>query len=112
MQVTRPSWTAMTSTIPAAPGRMKASPPDQHARTAPAVSMTLCCPNRAASRRASREPIRPPTQGAPNARPYCHGANPRRPSMRTATSGEVAMIRPLTRIVLTSSGRRAGWVRM
>jgi hypothetical protein len=32
--------------------------------------------------------------------------------MRTASSGEVAMIRPLTRIVLKNSGRSAGWVSM
>jgi hypothetical protein len=37
---------------------------------------------------------------------------PRWLSMRTATSGEVAMIRPLTRIVLKNSGRSAGWLRM
>ena len=102
----------MTSTIPGTPGWTNANPTGQHARSAPAVSITLCCPNRATSRRASREPMRPPTQGTANARPYCQGANPRSPSMRTASSGSVAMIRPLTRIVLKNSGRSVGWVRM
>ena len=32
--------------------------------------------------------------------------------MRTASSGSVAMIRPLTESVLKNSGRSAGWVRM
>ena len=32
--------------------------------------------------------------------------------MSTASSGSVAMIRPLTRTVLKNSGRSAGWVRM
>lgn len=58
MQATKPSWTANTSTSPAPPGPMKANPPDQQARNAPAVNMTLCCPNRATSRRASRSSTR------------------------------------------------------
>ena len=37
--------------------------------------MIRCGPNRATSRSASREPIKPPIQGAPNASVYCHGAN-------------------------------------
>ena len=32
--------------------------------------------------------------------------------MRTAVSGPVTMIRPLTSIVLKNSGRSAGWARM
>jgi hypothetical protein len=52
---------------------MNTNPNNQHARSAPAVSSTVCWPNRATIRRASREPIRPPTQGAANARPYCQG---------------------------------------
>ena len=47
MQVTKPSWMATTSTSPAAPGRMKANPNNQHAGSAQAVSMTMCCPDRA-----------------------------------------------------------------
>jgi hypothetical protein len=78
----------------------------------PAVRMTRSGPNRVASRRPSREPARPPTQGTPNARPYCHGLNPSWPSMRTATSGEVAMISPVTRTVLRNRGRSDGWPRM
>jgi hypothetical protein len=76
------------------------------------TSMTLCGPNRATRRRASREPIRPPTQGAPKASPYCHGLNPRGPSMSTETSGAVTMIRPLTTTTLKNTGRSAGLTRM
>lgn len=76
MQVTRPSWTTMTSTIPGIPGWTNASPTGQQARAAPETSSTLRRPNRAASRCATREPTRPPTQGAANTRPYCHGVNP------------------------------------
>ena len=112
MQVISPSSIAMTSTSPAAPEPMKASPAGQHARSVPAVSMTLCRPYRATSRLASREPIMPPTQGTAKARPYCQGAKCRRPSMRTASSGAVARIRALTPIVLKNSGRSAGFVRM
>jgi len=55
MQVISPSSIAMTSTSPAGPGPTKASPTGQHARSVPAVSMTLCRPNRATSRPAIRE---------------------------------------------------------
>jgi hypothetical protein len=112
MQVTRPSWTAMTSSIPGTPGRTNASPTGQHARSTPETRSTLCAPNRAASGRARREPTKPPTpEEAASARAYCQGENPRRPSMSTASSGSAAMIRPLTTIALRSSGRRVGWAR-
>ena len=111
-QMIIPSSTVITSTSPAGPGRMKTSPGSQHARSTPAVSMTRCCPNRATIRRASRDPMRPPAQGAANARPYCQGANPRRPSMRTASGGSVTMISPLTAMALKNSGRSTGWARM
>ena len=48
------------------------------------------------------------TEALQNARPYCQGLKPRRPSMRTATRGKVAMIRPLTSTVLKNSGRNVG----
>ena len=112
MQVISPSWTAMTSTSPATPGRMKASQTGQPALSVPAVIMTRCSPNRVVSRRAIRAPIRPPTHGAANARPYCHGAKCSWPSMSTAISGSVARIRPPTRIELASSGRSVGWARV
>src|SRR5579859_1453329 len=102
----------MTSASPAVPGPTKASPIEKHARIVPAVSMTWCRPNRATRRRASREPIRPPTHGPAKARPYCQGAKCRWPSMSTASSGAVAMIRALTPIELKNSGRSAGWARM
>ena len=112
MQRISPNSTAMTRTSPATPGRMKPSQASQPARSAPPVSMTRGPPNRATSRPDSREPISPPVQGTANASPYCQGANPRRPSMRTASSGSVAMISPLNVRVLKNSGRSTGWARM
>jgi hypothetical protein len=112
MQMSRPSWTAMTSSRPPAPGRTNASPMGQQARSVPAVRITGCRPYRATRRRDSREPRMPPTHGAAKARPYCHGANPRWASMRTEMSGSTAMIRPPTRIWLKNTGRSTGWVRM
>ena len=44
--------------------------------------------------------------------PYCQGANPSRPSMSTASSGAVARIKPLTKMVLKNKGCSSGWVRM
>lgn len=45
--------------------------------------------------------------GTAKARPYCQAGNPYRPSIRTASSGSVALMRPLTRIELKNSGLSA-----
>jgi hypothetical protein len=73
-QMISPSSMAMMRTSPAAPGPTKANQTGQPASSVPEVSMTLWRPNLAASRRDSREPIRPPTHGTVKATPYCQGA--------------------------------------
>lgn len=108
----KPNSTAITITSPATPGRIATSPITQQARAAPVTRMSLRCPKRAASGRAMRAPTSPPMLGTAKARPYCHAGNPNRPSIRTASSGSVAMIRPLTRIVLKKRGRSASLPRM
>jgi hypothetical protein len=102
----------MTMTSPAIPGRIATSPITQQDRSAPVTRMTRRCPNRAAIGRARRAPASPPMLGTAKARPYCQAGNPNRPSMRTASSGSVAMIRPLTRTELRNSGLSAALPRM
>ncbi len=111
-QVTSPNWTTITSTIPGSPGWTNASQKGQHTRSAPAARSTARCPNRGTSRRASRAPMRPPTQGSANTSPYRHGVNPRRPRRRTARSGSVAITRPLKKTTLRNSRRSGRWARM
>ena len=55
---------------------------------------------RATIGRARRDPTIPPMLGTANARPYSQTAKWNRPSITTASSGSVAMIRPLTRTLL------------
>ena len=110
--VTRPNWSAITSTTPPAPDGVKARPIGQQARRMPAERKVGHCPYRVTSLRARREPTSPPRQGTPNARPYCQGAKPSRSSIRTAIRGTPVVISPLLRAELASSRRRAGCPRM
>jgi hypothetical protein len=112
MHTISPNSTAMHSPSPATPGPMNASPTGQQDRSVPAVSMTRRCPNRLTSRGDSREPIRPPVHGTANARLYCHGANFSVPSIRTASSGSVAMTSPLKVSRLRNSSRSSRCQRM
>lgn len=58
------------------PGRISTSPITQHERSTPVTSRTLRCPNRAASGRATRDPMSPPMLGTAKASPYCHAGKP------------------------------------
>lgn len=112
IQRIRPNSTAMTSTSPENPGWTTTSPTGQQTRREPATSSTRSRPNRATNLEDSLDPISPPRQGTAKATAYSHGAKPSWPSIRTASSGAVAMIRPLTRIVLRNRGRSIGWPTM
>ncbi|CAM5328693.1 hypothetical protein SFUMM280S_09189 [Streptomyces fumanus] len=105
------SSTPITSSSPPVPGPRKARPTGHRARSAPEPTRTRCDPNRVTSGRASRDPSSPPTEGAAKASPYCHGANPSGPSISTASSGWVAITRPLKTAVLRNSGRSTGSAR-
>jgi hypothetical protein len=107
-----PSSAAMMMTSPGTPGRIATRPIIQTARSTPNTRSTLRCPMRAAIGRASRDPTSPPMLGTAKARPYCQAGNPKRPSIRTASSGSVAIIRPLTKIRLKNSGRSESLPRM
>lgn len=101
MKVTSANWVTRTSASPPAPGITNASGSEQQARSVPATSSA----RRRSIRRARREPSRPPTHGTPNATAYANGENPSSPSISTAISGAVAMIRAATSTWLRNSAR-------